>query len=172
MRWSIVIPACVVATVAVADVASPLSPSDIGALVLEHRANQRAIALAQLAEAHGSHRLRVLGRHIARELGFVDGQVLALAHQRGASLDATTDGHTRSARDRLARIAKLDGLAFDRAVLAALGDELVLDLDWLDSTRGRPHDGALTTLLATMRPLFGRYHAEVGWLGAIMRPAT
>jgi hypothetical protein len=172
MRWSVVIPACVIATVALADGAPPLLPSDIGALVLEHRANERAIALGRLAEAHGSARLRVLGTHLAGELGFVDGQVVGLARQRGASLDPPQDAHGRSARDRLTRIARLDGLAFDRAVLAALREELELDLDWLDAARHRPQDGELATLLATMRPLFARYRAEVGWLGAILRPGN
>ena len=172
MRWSIFLCACAIASVAVADVPRPLQPPDLGALILQHRANERAIALGRLAGVHGSERVRVLGRHIASELGFVDRQVLALARAGGGSMMTPEDAHDRAAENRLVIIAKLDGLAFDRAVIAALGDELQLDLEWMDSTRIAPHDGTVLTLLATIRPSLASYRAEIDWLDRVMRPAS
>ena len=173
MRWPIVLLASVVATVAFADAPPPLQPRDLGMLVAQHRANGRAIALAHLAGAHGSPRLRVLGCLIERELGFIDGQVVALGREHGTEIVSPEDAWDRAAQDRMFRIAKLQGLAFDRALLAALGDELQLDLDWLDSfdaERGTPLDGSLATLFATMRPSFVRYRAEIDWLARLARP--
>jgi hypothetical protein len=170
MPRSLVLWACAVATTASAAPASPLAPADLGALVMQHRANERAIGLAMLGATHGSPGLRVLGRHIARELAFIDGQVVALIHARGTAQPVSA--HNRSAEDRLFRLAKLDGLAFDRALLSALQDELQGDVEWLDAAALAPRDGSLLTLLATVRPALVRQRAQVEWLGRALRPPS
>jgi hypothetical protein len=171
MRWPVVLVATVIATVAFADEPMRMQPGDLGSLIAQHRADARAIALARLAAAHGNPRIRVLGRHIVHELGFADAQVIALARQHGVVVDPRERARDRVAQDRLFRVAALDGLAFDRAVLAALDDELALDLEWLDAHRSEPRDGTLVTLLATMQPSFVRYRAEVDWVAQLVRPA-
>ena len=171
MRWSILLPACAIATVAFAQDVTPLPAREAVVLAAEHHANQRAIALGALAAEAGSARIRTFGRDVARDLRFADDQVVAYARLHGTNLELA-DPQEHFAEDRLVRIAKLDGLAFDRAVLDALADELGRDLTWIDDRRQEPLTGDLLTLFATMRPSFARYQGEAQWLGRRFRPAS
>ena len=173
MRWMIVTCACAAATVAAAQpAAAPLPRNDVQILVDEHHADQRAIALAQLAAARASPPIAALGRHILRDTRFADDQVSALARLRGARLQAPPSVLDQMAADHLQHLAALHGRAFDRAVLAAIEHELGDDLDRITATLGGPHDGDVGTLLATMRPMLVRYQAEAGWLARSLAPAT
>ncbi|HTR51591.1 MAG TPA: DUF4142 domain-containing protein [Kofleriaceae bacterium] len=168
MRWPVVLATCAAATVAVAQ---PLAPQDAVVVVAEHHAIQRELALADLAQ-HGSERVAELGRHLGRDLGFADDQVATFAHMRGVSLDTPPDAWDRAAADRLQRLARLDGVAFDREVLAAIDGDLGRHLDWLDSLAHERRDGQLMTLLATMKPTLARYQGQAAWLQRRFRPAT
>lgn len=174
MRRSILLCTCAVATVAAArPAARPLAARDVAVLVNEHHANERAIALGRLAATNGgSDAVRALGRHIVRDLGFADQQVVSLAQLRGADLLSPPDAWDRTAADVRTHLASLEGLAFDRAALAALSDELGRHLSFIDLTRAGPHDGEVLTLLATMRPTLARYQAEADFIGHGMRPAS
>lgn len=173
MRWTIVLSTCALATIASAQVGGPRLPAqDVVVLTDEHHADQRAMALARLAAERGSEPVRTLGRHILRDAGFADQQVLALARARGADLLSPPDAWDRMAADERDRLARLDGLAFDREVVQELADELGRHLDRIDVVRAGPHDGQVLTLVATMRPMLARYQAETGWIARGLRPSS
>ena len=173
-RLAILFSTCAVATVAAAQpTGRPLPARDVAVLVNEHHADERAIALGRLAATNGgSDAVRALGRHIVRDLGFADQQVVSLAQLRGADLLSPPDAWDRTAADVRTHLASLEGLAFDRAVLSAISDELGRHLAFIDLTRASPHDGDVLTLLATMRPTLVRYQAEADFMGRGMRPAS
>jgi putative membrane protein len=174
MRWFAALSTCAMATVAVAQPAGRRLPArDVVVLIAEHHADQRAIALGRLAASNGTtDGVRALGRHVVRDLGFADQQVRSLAQQRDADLASPPDAWDRTAADVREHVASLEGLAFDRAVLAAISDELGRHLAFIDATRGSPHTGDLLTLLATMRPTLARYQAEADFIGRGMRPSA
>jgi hypothetical protein len=168
MRWSIPFALCAMVTVASAH---SLRPQDGVVVVDEHHAIQREIALGRLAQ-HGSDRIAELGRHLVRDMGYADDQVQAFARMRHADLISPPDLWDHALDERLAAIAQLDGAAFDRAILAALDDQLGHDLAWIDSLGNAGRDGDLVTLLATMRPTLARYQGQAAWLARRFRPAT
>ena len=168
MRWSFALTLPLVCGLATGAVAQPAAiPQANTVLTDEHHALGREAALARLAQ-HGSQRVAELGGQLGRDMAFSDDQVTSVAKRVGTNLASSSDANDLVARGDRDRISHLTGPAFDRAVVAAIRDQLTADLAWIDGLTGTVADDRVVDLLATMRPMLLHYQAAAAALANVL----